>query len=142
MTRRGLAHGIRTTAAIGLAALLCAGCATDAPEARQTAQTQMLTEAGFKMRPADTPKKQAQLAALPPHKLVARPGKGGAVGYIYADRDGCDCVYIGDGNAYRAYTNLVSASDRKLIAEMDSDPTFDWGVWASPSDDTPLPFFP
>jgi hypothetical protein len=135
MSRVGRINQIRTAAVIGAATLLCAGCAAmERAEVRD--RTQMLTAAGFQMRPAATPEQQAQLAALPPHKLVAErlPGKTGTVnGYVYADSEGCKCVYVGDASAYKAYQQLAVekqlADEREAATEMTDDAAYNWGAW-------------
>ena len=96
----------------------------------------MLAAAGFEAHPADTPERQQQLAALPPHQLLMRPAPPGSrepVGYVYADPDYCHCLYVGDVHAYQAFERLVVekriADERMQAAEMEQNAPFDWGVW-------------
>ena len=140
MTRMRLIERSRTAALIGVATLFCAGCATvDRADAQD--RTAMLTAAGFQTRPADTPAQQAQLRSLPPLKLVAErlPGKTGSsgIGYVYADPNGCKCVYVGNAAAYQAYRQLASetqqADEREATAELIDDEEFNWGVWGPDS---------
>ena len=76
-----------------------------------------LTAAGFEMRSADTPEKQAQLATLPPHRLLAQRNDASGtpqLGYIYADPEGCHCAFVGDARAYQAFQQLAM---QKRIAD-------------------------
>lgn len=69
----------------------------------------VLVEAGFRLIPADTPKKVAQLQALPPYKVVKRV-KNGTTRYVYAD-PGCNCVYVGGPEQYATFKRYFSESD-------------------------------
>jgi xanthine/CO dehydrogenase XdhC/CoxF family maturation factor len=116
----------------GALALLCAGCASTAVADTE----QMLSAAGFQMRIADTPQKQAQLAALPPHRLVAqRLEKGGTevMGYVYADPDRCHCLYEGDPRAYQAFQQFALqkriADEQLRAAEMQQNAALNWDAW-------------
>jgi hypothetical protein len=131
-------HALGVTA-IGALTLLCAGCAAiDRANVQDTEQ--LLSAAGFDRRPADTPQTQAQLAALPPEKLLARPGHtagNDGAQYVYADPKQCHCVFVGDANAYNAYQRLAvqkKIADERMLAaeEYDDAATFDWGPWPSP----------
>jgi hypothetical protein len=144
MSTRTFGRPARTAALVGLATLLCAGCAViERSEVRET--THLLTAAGFRVRPADTAEAQAQLAALPPHKLVAEPHlQGIATGfaYVYADPDECKCAYVGNASAYQTYRELAFqqriADERELAAETNADATADWAPWG-PGRWQPLP---
>ena len=69
----------------------------------------ILVEAGFKLIPANTPKRVAQLQALPPYKVVKRV-KDGATRYVYADPN-CQCVYVGGPEQYATFNRYFSESD-------------------------------
>jgi hypothetical protein len=83
-------------------ALGIAGCAT-------TAKTEtLLSQAGFRQIPADTPQKLGHLKTLPERRLVGRTSlKNGKEYYVYADPDGCKCLYIGDPKQYQDYRRLA-----------------------------------
>ncbi|MBV9522049.1 MAG: hypothetical protein JO010_04615 [Alphaproteobacteria bacterium] len=124
-------HDFRRLATIAALSLLC-GCAT--AEIQDTEQ--MLAAAGFAMRPADTPEKQAQLAAMPPHRLLTQPLQAGGTettGYVYADPDLCHCVYVGDEKANQAFQRLAFerrlADERLQAAAMEQNAAFDWNMW-------------
>jgi hypothetical protein len=90
-----------------LGSLALDGCGTallqkDAPRMERT-----LIEAGFKMIPADTAEKVAQLQALPSYKLVKRTINGN-VRYVYADPTGCQCAYVGGAEQYALYKRYIA----------------------------------
>ena len=103
-----------------------------------TADAQMREEmrmenAGFIMRPANTPEAMARLRIVPPRRMVARTRDGQRY-YIYADPDGCKCAMVGSEQALQTYRNMpqtvpqpdnVGASGLNrgefLIHEMDED---------------------
>jgi hypothetical protein len=125
----------RRFAAVALVAL-CGGCAAAGLAEVQDTE-QMLAAAGFAAQPADTPTKQAQLAALAPHKLLTQqfqpPNGGVTVGYVYGDPDQCRCVYVGDQKAYQTFQQMAFqkriADEQMRAAEMQQDAAFDWGMW-------------
>src|SRR5262245_55311336 len=89
-----LACGVFAAVVIALGA----GCAST----RQTED--LLTEAGFKARPATTPAQQAQLKSLPAHK-VSTVEKGGKKYYVYPD-PAKNVFYVGDSAQYEEYRKL------------------------------------
>lgn len=72
----------------------------------QLREEMLMENAGFIMRPANTPEAMAQLKIVPPRKMVARTKAGGQRYYIYADPDGCKCAMIGNEAALRAYRDM------------------------------------
>lgn len=81
------------------------GCAAmRGHEARDTGD--LLVSAGFMPKPADTPERAQQLHAMPPLKLVSQ-SKDGNVVYRYADPYSCDCLYVGNQQAYAEYKRLA-----------------------------------
>jgi hypothetical protein len=125
-----------TGAPLAGALLLLSACASSAvPDTEQ-----MLTAAGFQIRPADTPEKQAQLATLPPHRLLTERNDasgGPQLGYIYADPEGCHCAFVGDARAYQAFQQLAMqkriADEHLRAAQMEQNAAMDWawgpGFW-------------
>jgi hypothetical protein len=114
-------------AALGLS---LAGCA--ALQAQDTQATeQMLAAAGFQAKAADTPQKVAHLQALAPRKIVRRE-RNGEPSYVYADPDGCKCLYTGTEPQYQEYRKLVRqqtmADEATVVTEQTSDPG-SWGLW-------------
>lgn len=103
------------------AATLLAACQTTTPPAPTG---NLLTSAGFTMKVADTPARQAKLASVPAGKMIPRVVKGKTL-YFFADPKGCNCVYVGDETAYQSYQQLGRnrsvPSDKMLMAEMKAD---------------------
>lgn len=99
-------------AVTGVAAFATA-CANPEPEA--AAQNDLLAEAGFVQRRADTPERMAALKTLPPHQFVIR-NSNGSVKYMYADPVACDCIYVGGQRAYNQYSRkMVSLNSSAQI---------------------------
>ncbi len=130
MTKAQPIHRAATalTAAVLLSASL-AGCATRQDVSQQEDQ---LSAAGFTIRPANTPERQAMLMRLPADRFVQRT-HGDAVTYVYADRLVCDCLYVGDQQAFGRYQQYVQAKriadEQQLTAQLYNDPSWDWGGW-------------
>jgi uncharacterized protein YceK len=98
--------------------LTLAGCATmQKSEAMDSEQS--LAAAGFKMKPADNPKKLAHLQSLPQRNLFPRQEKGTTY-YVYADANYCKCMYVGDYEAYHSYLKSQFTSIDKQA---------DWNLW-------------
>ncbi len=119
---------IRTSilaSALGLAA-----CAT--PQQIVSHKEDNLAAAGFEIRPANTPERQAMLAELPPHKFVQR-AHGDTVDFVYADPLVCGCLYVGSTQAYGRYQQYMQAkalaNQQELTAQMYSNPAWNWGAW-------------
>ena len=67
----------------------------------------LFTQAGFLVKYATTPEKEALLRSFPPDKLVTRR-KDGKLYYVYADAERCNCAYVGTPEAYAAYRNWTN----------------------------------
>ena len=114
--------------------MLLAGCA--AIEKQETRSTeQLLSAAGFGIKPADTPDKLATLQAMKQNKLVRRQTKDGRLQFLYADAGVCRCVYVGDEQAYQRYQDLavqqqiaIADQEAELDASMDTPWAYDWGA--------------
>ncbi len=89
-------------------AVALAGCAALQPTPQERAQhlDPMLSAAGFQMIPASTPEKSAQLKQLPPLKVNYYVGKDGKPRYWMADPYDCNCIFLGDEQAYQKYQDL------------------------------------
>jgi hypothetical protein len=113
--------------------------ATEAPA--QLATEMKLTDAGFIMRIAKTPRQMERLKTIPARRMVART-KDGVRHYYYADPGGCQCVMIGNERAMANYRDMVKPPplppgvkdfqgggpsdtgvnvEREMIHEMDED---------------------
>jgi hypothetical protein len=125
-------------AALGLC-LATAACQTD-PSRGIMNKEDMLSGAGFKFVPANTPERQAAFQKLPPHQFT-RQIKDGKVIYVYADPTICVCIYVGGQKAYGTYNaNRLQkriADDQAATAAMNQMQAndfymannWDWGMW-------------
>ena len=120
---------MKTLLPLAIAAALLTGCAA-IQRAEKNSTEQLLSAAGFKVLPADTPQKQAKLAELTPNK-IARQVRGNNVYYLFPD-DQNQFVMVGDQAAYSKYQNLVvqqQISDQNMMAaQMETMPGM-WGGW-------------
>ena len=95
---------------IVLLALICGSCSLLNPQPTPQQRAQylgpMLSAAGFKIIPVDTPAKTQTLKSLPPLKVNYYFGKDGVPRYWLADPYQCNCVFKGDAKAYQQYQNL------------------------------------
>jgi hypothetical protein len=112
-----------------IAAVSVTGCAAlQAQDARATEQ--LLVQAGFQAKAADTPEKTAQLQRLTPGKIIRREQDGQA-SYIYVDPSVCKCVYAGTEQQYQEYRKLVRqrviADETKVVTEESTDP-YGWSI--------------
>lgn len=121
--------GLVVRAALLTACLLTA-CQTTPPD--YGAQEDRLAAAGFVMKPASTPERQAMLGRLPAHQFLIRQN-GDTTHYVYADPLVCDCLYVGTQQAYEQYrANALAqnlAAERQLVALTYSDAAWSWGAW-------------
>ena len=76
------------------------------PEQQAEQIEPMLSAAGFRMLPADTPERQKQLESLLPLQVDYYVGKTGNLHYWMADPYYCKCMYIGTEEAYQQYEKL------------------------------------
>jgi hypothetical protein len=95
-----------------LALALCteAGCATVERD-RALSREQMLAQAGFEKKLAESPAQQSELQRLPSRMLVRVP-RGGDTAYVYADVEYCRCLYAGNE---QAYSDFLAAVTREFI---------------------------
>ena len=103
----------------------CAGMQTQQVESKE----QLLSAAGFQMKYADTPQKQAHIQTLPQHTLLTVPYKGRVV-YVYRD---VNTLYMGDQAAYQSYQKLAMekkiATEQLMAAEINEASEAQWGMW-------------
>ncbi len=99
---------MKRTIALLVLVMVAAECSLFQESSQQRAERiePMLSAAGFRMLPADTPEKLADLKTLTPLKLryFTHDGK---LQYWFADPTVCTCLYIGDEAAYQSYQQYV-----------------------------------
>ncbi len=109
-------------------AFVVSGCAAmRRREARDTGN--LLVAAGFTPKPADTPEREQQLHVMPALRMMWQR-KDGRMVYRYADPYSCNCLYVGDQQAYAEYKRLALekqiADERLEAAEAEE---MDWDIW-------------
>ena len=67
---------------------------------------EMLVRAGFKLHTADTPKKLDFLKSLPQNELVHKTYNE-KMFYFYVDGSSCQCLYVGNEQAYQRFRQSV-----------------------------------
>jgi hypothetical protein len=114
-------------AAVAATSIALASCETAAE--RIGSKEDLLAAAGFTVRPANTPQREAELKQLPPNKFVLKT-KGDRVSYAYADPVVCDCLYIGDQHAYGAFKQELFTrrlADEEQMTAITYQDSWDWG---------------
>ena len=98
-----------------LMAILCLTGLMESPakaSEKKAFQTEMLlVRSGFTYKNADTPKKLEEAKKLPPMKLVRHVGPETTT-YLFANLENCKCVYFGDEEAYKRFSENVRAERR------------------------------
>ena len=84
------------------AVLATAGCAQEIIGRREN----MLTAAGFRVQPANTPERVQSLQTLPPNRFVLQEKDSKQV-WLYADPVVCKCLYVGAPENYQAFHQLA-----------------------------------
>jgi hypothetical protein len=118
--------------AIGLAVALTGCSQIQRRDAEQIAP--QLSAAGFKPVPADTPDKLAKLQAMPQCKLQSMNHDGKRY-YVFADAQGCRCMYLGDKAAFDRYRAARAVQQQEMAVQdedfeaMDENAAPDWGMW-------------
>lgn len=119
--------GARRCGLVFASTALLLGCA-----AQQTAdQESLLAAAGFMVKPANTPARDASLRALPAGQLVMVTRKDRTV-WLFADPSGCHCLYVGGPQQYRRYSELKvhqQIAETRLQAAQLEQMNWGWGVW-------------
>jgi hypothetical protein len=117
-----------------LAVLLAVGILTACESQQQiiTEHEDKLAAAGFIIKPANTPQRQAMLLRLPAHQFVMRQN-GDTIHYVYADPLVCGCLYVGTQQAYNQYkANQLAqhlADEQAMSAQAYSDAAWQWDAW-------------
>ena len=112
-----------------LGTLSVAAC--QSPQQKITNKEDMLSGAGFKFVPVNTPARQAALKQLPPNRF-SREMRDGRVFYVYPDPTVCGCLYVGDQKAYGTYNFNVlrkNVADQQSVVANEMMASWDWGPW-------------
>lgn len=91
-----------------------------------------LSAAGFIIKPANTPDRQAMLKRLPANQFVQRQN-GDTIHYVYSDPIVCGCLYVGTQQAYNQYkANQLAqhlANEQQMSAQTYQDAAWNWNTW-------------
>ena len=124
-TMKQLFKPFRVVATIALL-ILATACATT-----ETSHIDMLTAAGFKLVPADTPEKQELLKSLAPDHLSFIKWKGKTF-YVQPDVAN-NRAYVGTPLQFHAYEKLRTErqmrNDDLMAAQMNHDAMTRWNSW-------------
>jgi len=99
---------------VAVLSLALAGCAA-LQKNNVTGVEGLLTRAGFRQMPADTPQKLAHLKSLPQNKIIRRTRHGNPY-IVYADATYCICMYVGNETNLRHYRNLEIQQNENPVA--------------------------
>ena len=127
----------------GAIALALAACQSAAPPSATQAPARpgnpMLVDAGFVPKRPTNEAQSNSFARLPANTMVKQT-RNGKVTYLYADPDGCGCVYVGDKAALGRYKGMQNTTDlmtQQMPGSLDQlDPGLapdnieDLGTWA------------
>ena len=101
------------------------GCSTT------TQKENMLSAAGFKMLPADTPARQAHLKSLPTNKITPVQ-RNGTIYYTFPDPKR-NVLYVGQQPQYQEYQKMrlqkQMANEQLETAQMNEAAWGAWGPW-------------
>ena len=115
----------KTLLTIGALLALAIGCTTTKE------RENMLSAAGFKMVPANTPEREAHLKSLPADKITPVQREGTTY-YTFPDPKN-NVLYVGREQQYQEYRKLryqKQLADEQLeTAQMNEDAWGAWGVW-------------
>jgi hypothetical protein len=123
--------------------LLALGACSSSPDKEVAEIESRLSAAGFELKLADTPEKLAHLKTMGQRRLFPISRDGDMV-FIYADAQGCKCIYVGSQKNYQEYQRLaiqqhvvdeqhVTAEENQMAAETNAQMTWDvWNLWPGP----------
>ncbi|MCB1705095.1 MAG: hypothetical protein KDI17_09530 [Halioglobus sp.] len=128
---------VKKTIAAAFAVALAGGCASMANQDAIDTERR-LSAAGFQMKLADTPEKQAHLSRFAQRRLVPMEKDGQTV-FVYADTKECNCLYVGSEANYQQYERLsiqqhVVNEQRETAEDMNmavTNETLNWDMWGA-----------
>ena len=107
--------------------LMLTGCSALQPDPRIAAEQKesMLSAAGFRMLPAQTPDKLAHAQSLPQLTIKYYTDPDGTLHYWMADAQYCQCVYVGNAAAYQKFKQMQFqaqlAAEQSQAAQMQAE---------------------
>jgi hypothetical protein len=122
---------MRIGTTLTLLAQSVATAACQSPQQKIAGKEDLLTAAGFKFLPANTPQRVASFKQLPAHQF-SRQIRDGRVFYVWPDPTVCACPYVRNQAAYAAYQKDVfekQLANEQAMTATDMAMTWDWGPW-------------
>jgi hypothetical protein len=102
-----MATRVGRTIALAAALALAAGCAAGPRQQKKAAHTEhLLTVAGFRQIPANTPERAEALARLDAGYVTPVVHQERTF-YVYPDTRTCECLYVGRADEYDSYLKLL-----------------------------------
>jgi hypothetical protein len=130
LRRRCSRYPLRVAAS--LIVIIGALSACETLQQRISDRESQLAAAGFVVRPANTPEREAMLKRLPENRVLMRV-RGDRVHYVYADPLVCNCLWVGSQQAYQQFKRDLQqrqlADEQLLTAQTYSDSAWNWGLW-------------
>ena len=117
--------------------LMSAGCVTqETPLQRAKRIEPMLSAAGFHMQPITNSAQQSTLQTMTPLKVRYYPYNG-KMHYWFADPVYCDCLFVGNEEAYQRYQQFrlqeQNVQEQERTAEMNEEAAqqeqMNWMMW-------------
>jgi hypothetical protein len=93
------------------------GCTESSAQRAQRLEP-MLTQAGFRVVPANTPARAQRLSQMTPLK-VSYFYRNGKPSYWFADPYVCNCLYVGSEQNYEQFQQLKQESAQEVTEEND-----------------------
>lgn len=123
---------MKNTVMVLLFILTLAGCTT-MPSGNIGGKVELLVEAGFKKRVAQTAEQLTDLKTRPQQKLYSYKHEDGDLRFVYADAENCQCMYVGKQRAYNRLQQLTGekniADSRRIVLEQHYGPPINWALW-------------
>ena len=94
---------------------LVSGCAESTTQRAQRLGS-MLTQAGFRMVPANTPTRLQRLSEITP-LTMSYMSRNGARSYWFSDPYVCHCIYVGNQQDYQTFEQLKEQESAERRAE-------------------------
>jgi hypothetical protein len=118
-------NAFKTLLTTGLLMVVVIGCSTT------KSREDMLSAAGFKQIPANTPEREAHLKSLPADKITTVQREG-TLYYVFPDQKN-NVAYVGQEQQYQAYQKLrlqkQMADEQLNAAEANENAWGAWGPW-------------
>jgi hypothetical protein len=93
--------------------MAAAGCGTMKRDDYMDTE-RLLAASGFKMLIADTPEKLEHVKSLTQHEIIPHEHDGTYL-FVYADTNYCNCMYVGNEEAYHRYYKTLNRENKESL---------------------------